>query len=307
MSVKKNALHLDANETAFFKRELEYVKRAAYDKKYRNLKSNMFIPISTEAPAGADYITWRSFSKVGLAKIIADYAHDFPRVDVYGEENRAQVYSMGASYGYSIKEIRRAQMAGVPLSAKRADAARLAIEQLKDKLAWDGDANYNLQGLINYPGITEATLTTGAGGNTWALKTPDEIIADLTALKTSVSVPTNGIEEINQILLPRAQYELIANTRMTDGSSNTILNFFKTNNPMISVDVLDRLSTAGDGGTARMMGYVKDPDHLTQEIPQMFEQLDADKKGAEYEVPCMAEFGGVIVYYVASVAFMDGI
>lgn len=302
-----NMMHLDANETAFFKRQTEYIKSKTYDKKYRQLKSRMLIPVSTEAPSGSDTITWRSYSKVGLAKIIADYAHDFPRVDIYGEENTAKVYGIGASYGYSIKEIRRAQSAGNNLNTKRAEAARQSIEELMDKLAFNGDSDYNLKGFIQYPGITEATLTTGTGGNTWALKTPDEIVADLTALKLAVSAPTNGREEINQIILPRQQYELIANKRMTDGDSTTILKFFLSNNPQISVDVLDQLDAAGDSGKDRMMGYVKDPDHLVQEIPQMFEQFDPDKEGMEYVTPCHAEFGGVSIFYTASVAYMDGI
>ena len=79
---------LDATETVFFKRQLEYVKSKTYDKKYKNLKSSTLIPISTEAPSGADFIVWYSFSKAGVAKIISDYANDFPRVDVYAEENQ---------------------------------------------------------------------------------------------------------------------------------------------------------------------------------------------------------------------------
>ena len=305
--MSKQINRLDANETVFFKRELEYVKKKTYDKKYRMLKAKQFIPVSTEIPSGADTHTWVSYGKVGVAKIVADYAHDFPRVDLYGEEVTSYVRSLGDSYGYSIKEIRRAQMKGMPLSQRKANTARQAMEELMDRLAWVGDANANLQGFLNYPGITEATLTTGTGGNTWALKTPDEIIADLTALKTAVSVPTNGVEEINQILLPRTQYELIANKRMTDGDSTTVLNFFKNNNPSIMVDVLDQLDGYGDSGADRMIGYVRDPDHLTQEIPQMFEQFEADKQGAEYVIPCHAEFAGVNVYYPQSVAYMDGI
>jgi len=297
---------LDANEQAFFKRQTEYIKSKTYDKKYRMLKAKQFIPVSTEVPSGSQFVTWRSFSKIGQAKIIADYANDFPRVDVYGEENTAKVYGIGSSYGYSIVEIRRAQMAGVNLSTMRADAARRAHEEKEDKLAWLGDADYNIPGFIDYPGITEGTLTTGAGGNTWALKTPDEIIADFTALKLAVSVPTNGVEEITQILLPRAQYELVNSKRMTD-TNKTILAYFRDNNPGVSVDVLDQLDGAGDSGKDRMMGYVKDPDHLVQEIPQMFEQMDPDTVGMEYVTACHSEFGCVVVYYPSSVAYIDGI
>lgn len=304
-----NSMHLDANETAFFKRQTEYISAKTYDKKYENLKAKMFIPVSTEIPSGSEFWTWRSFSKQGLAKIINDFGKDFPNVNLYAVENTVKVYSIGVSYGWSVMEIRRAMKAGINLNSLKSDAAKRAIEELQDKLAWDGDANYNIQGFINYPGVNTATLgiSSGSGDDTWPNKTPDEIIADLTALQNAVSVTTKGREEINQILLPRARYNLIKNTRMTDGNDKSILMYFLSNNPGVSVDPLDRLSTAGAGGVMRMIGYVRSPENLVQQIPTMFEQFEADKMGMEYVVPCHAEFAGVTVMYPLSVAKMDGL
>jgi hypothetical protein len=304
----KDIMKLDAGETAFFARQLEYIKSRTYDTKYKNLKAKMLLPVSSEAPAGADYIIWYSFSKAGQAKIIADYANDFPRVDVYATENQSKIKSLGDSYGYAIKEIRRAQMTGLDLNTRRANTARRAIEELIDNLAWNGDADFNIQGFLDYPGITEYTVPNGASTSPlWSTKTPDEIIKDLSGMKTAVSVPTNGREEIDTILLPRAQYNLIKDTRMTDGNTKTIFTFFMDNNPGITIEVLDELAGAGAGATDRMMGYVRDPNNVTLELPQPFEQLEADKKGMEYVIPCHAEHGGVIVYYPQSVVFGDGI
>lgn len=307
--MEKDIMKLDAGESAFFKRQLEYIKSRTYDVKYKNLKAKTLLPISSEAPAGADYIIWYSFDKVGQAKIIADYANDFPRVDVYATENQSKVKSLGDSYGYAIREIRRAQMAGVNLNDRRANTARRAIEELIDDLAWNGDSNFNIQGFLDYPGITEYTVPADGTGSTktWSTKTPDQIIRDLTGMRTAVSVPTKGREEINTILLPRTQFELIKNTRMTDGNSKTIFTFFMDNNPGITIEVLDLLASAGAGSTDRMMGYVRDPNNLTLELPQPFEQLEADKKGMEYIIPCHAEHGGVIIYYPQSVVYGDGL
>jgi hypothetical protein len=305
---KKDIMRLDANETAFFKRQLEYVKTKTYDTKYKNLKAKMLIPVSTEAPAGADFIIWYSYSKAGQAKIIADYAHDFPRVDIYATENQSKIRSLGDSYGYSIKEIRRAQVAGSDLSTRRSNTARRAIEELIDNLAWYGDDDFNMQGFFDYPGITEYATPAGASTTKqWTTKTPDEIIADLTGILNSISIPTKGREEADTILLPRAQYNLIKDTRMTDGNTNTILMFFKSNNPGVDVMVLDELAGQGASSSDRMMAYVRDAEHLTLETPQPFEQLEADKKGMEYAIPCHAEIGGVIIYYPQSVAFGDNI
>jgi hypothetical protein len=303
---------LDVTATAFFKRQLEHVKTKTYDTKYKNLKAKQFIPVNTDVHPGADFIIWYQYSMAGIAKIVADYADDIPRADVGAVENQAKIYSVVSSYGYSIKEIRRAQKAGVQLQTRKATSARRAMEEKIDNLAWFGavgdDAVFNIQGLINYPGITEYTVPNGASASpTWASKTPDEIIIDLYGIMNAISVPTKGREEPNQLLIPRTQYNLIAQTRMTDGNSKTILTFFKDNNPGVAVDILDELDGAGAGATDRFMAYVRDPNNLTLEIPLPFEQFAAQQKGLEFVIPMHAETGGVIVYYPESVAFGDGI
>lgn len=309
MKPKINPLKLDANESAFFTRQLEYVKSKTYDVKYKNLKATQLIPVSTEAPAGADTITYRSFSKVGVAKVVSDYAHDFPRVDTVGTESTIKVRSLGDSYGYSIKEIRRSQMAGTRLDTRRAEVARRAIDELINTLAWDGDSNYSIQGFIDYPGITEYTIPNDGTGSSklWSTKTPDKIVRDVTGLVDAIVDTTNGREAPDTLLLPLSLYNLIANTRMTDGNDKTIMTFIMENNPYIKrIEWVVELKTAGAGSTTRIMAYTRNPNNLTLEIPQPFEQFPAQWKGMEAEIPCHAETGGVIVYYPLSVAYGDG-
>lgn len=306
----KESFRLDAGESAFFTRQLESIKTRTYDVKHSVLKATTLLPVSTEANSGATSITYRSYDAVGVAKIVADYAHDFPRVDVYGTEKSVKVKSLGAMYGYSIKEIRSAQMAGVPLDQRRANAARRAIDELVDKLAWVGDAAAGINGFVNYPGITEYTVVADGTGatKTWATKTPDQIVRDVTGLINSVISVTNGREIPDTLLLPISQYNIIANTRMTGNSDKTILTFILENSPYLrSVEWVTELTTAGAGGTARMMVYPRDPEHVTLEMPQMFEMFPPQPKAMEFEVPCHAETAGVIVYYPQSVAFGDGI
>lgn len=305
----KNPIKLDVGESSFFRRQLEYIKSQTYDTKYKQLKAFSLIPISTEAPSGADTITFRRFSGIGYAKIIADYVHDFPRVDVFGEEETIKVRSMGDSYGYSIKEIRRSQMAGTNLDQRRADAARRAMDELTNTLSWRGDSTYSINGLIDYPGITEYTVPLGAGGfKLWNTKTPDEIVADLSGIVTAVIDPTNGREAPDTMIMPIEQYQYITNTRMTGDSAKTILTFFLENNQFIkTVDWVVELKGAGAGGTDRFMVYEKSPRNLTQEFPQMFEQFPEQWKGMEAVIHCHAETAGVVVYYPLSVAYGDGI
>ena len=300
---------LDENESAFFKRQLEYVKTRTYDTKQKRMKAFQLLPISTEAPIGASEITYRKFTGIGFAKIIADYANDFPRVDVFGEEVTVKVKDIGASFGYSIKEIRASQMAGTRLDQRRANFARRAVDQKIDAIAWNGSTVYGISGFIAYPGITLYTVLAGVSTTkTWITKTPDEIVYDMSEIVAAVMTPTNGEETPNVMLVPLAQYNLISNTRMTGGSDTTIMKFFLDNNPHIErIEWLTELTGAGTGATDRYMVYRQDDEHLTLEIPQPYEQFPVQRKNMEFEAPVHASTAGVIVYYPLAIAYGDGI
>lgn len=308
-TLNNNEVLLDADESAFFLRELEYVKSKSYDTKYKNLKATQLFPVSTEADAGAKTISYQQYTNIGIAKIIADYADDAPRVDVYGTESSVKVYRIGDSYGYDRDEIRAAQMAGKPLEQKRANAAKRASDQKVNKVAWTGDTLHSINGFISYPGITEYTLPNDGTGTTktWSTKTPDQIIRDMNGLVNAVFNTTNGIEIPDTIIMPIAKYNIISTTRLSDSDSETILSFFLKTNPFVTkVDWVTELSGAGAGSTDRIMCYPMNPDNLTLEIPLPYSQLPPQQVGYGFKILTETKTAGVIVYYPLSVAFADG-
>jgi hypothetical protein len=95
---------------------------------------------------------------------------------------------------------------------------------------------------------------------------------------------------------------------MGDGSDITILQYILKTSPAIkNIEWLTELKGAGATGTDRMMAYPRDPQHLTLEIPQAFEQFEPQQEGMSFEIPCHEETAGVIVYYPLALAFGDGI
>ena len=123
--------HFDANESIFFARELEHIKTKTYDKKFAALTATSVIPVSNEVNPGAESITYYQYEPTGMAKIISNYATDLPRADVKGKPFTSVVKGIGSSYGYSIQDVRAARMAGKPLEQRKANAARLAIDQFQ--------------------------------------------------------------------------------------------------------------------------------------------------------------------------------
>ena len=135
-------MHFDSAEDAsvFFARELDFVKAQSYDVEYPEFTALKLFPMSSEVDPGAETITYYSYDKVGLAKIISNYATDLPRADVKGKPTTAIIKSIGDSFGYSIQEMRASRMAGKSLDTRKAEAARYQIDYLNNKIAWNGDA-----------------------------------------------------------------------------------------------------------------------------------------------------------------------
>lgn len=305
-----NETKLDAQETIFFERELEKIKSKTFDKKYPELKIRRLVPVNSDVDPGADTITYWQYDSVGMAKIVESYAKDFPRVDVTKKQFSSVVRSLGASYGYSIQEIRKAKMAGTPLEQRRANTARKAVMQTEDEIGAKGDVKSGLQGLFTNANTTEYVLPAdGAGAlKTFASKTPAQILRDMNGMVNTPVDITNGVEIVDTLLLPIAQYTLISSTARSDNSDTTILQYFMKNNPFIrNVDHYHKLKGLGAGGTDKMFAYRRDPDVLTLEIPQDFEQFPPQEDGMEFVVYCHERFGGVIIYYPLATIFADGL
>ena len=310
MTIQKSQIQLDANESVFFNRQLESIKRRTYDVKQKQLKAFALVPVSTDADPGAEQITYRSFTQMGMAKFGSDYMTDSPRAGVYGTEVKRAVHAVRDHYAYSIQEIRRAAMAGTDLVAREAIAARRAVDEKVNAVAFLGDTDTNTPGFLNNPNTTVYTVPNDGTGTTktWSTKSADLIIRDIGGLVNSVVAATNGRELPDTLLLPITQYNYIANTQRSTNSDVTILQYILKNNPYLkTIEWLPELTGIGSGSTDRMLCYVKDEDHLTLEIPQPFEQFPPQQRNLAFFVECHMRTGGTILYYPASVAVGDGI
>ena len=304
-------INLDSAQTVFFARELESRKAQTYDVIKAPLKAFELIPVSTEAGPGAESIVYEQYDSTGIAKLIANYADDLPRADVKGKEFFAPIKSIGNSYGYSLQEIRAAQMAGKSLEQRKANAAVRAQREKWNRIAFFGDADTGLPGWLSNANVPNSAVAAGAGSGDpteWADKTPAEILKDMNDAVNGIVDLTNGAESPNTIVLPIAQYTLIATTNAGTGTDTTILEYFLRNSPFItSVEWANELKGAFTGDTDGFIVYDRSPDKMTFEMPQDFEQLPVQERGLEFVIPCHSRVGGTIIYYPLSQRFAYGI
>jgi len=310
-------MHLDANESIFFNRELETIRAKSYDVKYDdNFKMLALLPISMEGDPLDTQITHRVYSRVGVAKMGGgDYATDFPSVDVFGSEVTVKVYPIHASYKYNKDEIARAARANKPLEQMRANAARKAIDKKLNDVAMNGDTVTGATGLFNAPGISSYTVPEGATGSktNWETKTADEILADLYGISNYIITSTKGIEIPDIIALPLTSYQLIERKRLSSDSEKTVLNYFLENSKNIKQIVwFNELETFAPNdvlydSNKAMFCWKNDADHLVLDLPMPYTQEELWVDGMEYVVPCRARTAGVTVFFPLSVCVAKGI
>jgi hypothetical protein len=313
---------MDADDSAFFARELEHVKAKVWERAYPPYSAWDLFPLSTEADPGDETIVWQEMDRIGHAKVIAAYASDLPRVDVYGTENVSQIRTIGDSYGFSNQDIRAARKAGKPLSTRKAMAARQAAEQKANEVAWFGDTKHGLRGFMQTENanlvvpVTAAASPNGTGWNATSGKTADEILTDLHNLYQACRTASNDVERCDTIVLPTDEFGYINTTRIGD-TTTTILQFFRANHQDVrtvtSASELNdvtaaRRPSAGATTSANVAtAYNRSEEKFTHEIPMMFTQHAEQVRNLERVVPCEMRTGGVIVYRPVSISFMEEI
>lgn len=309
LRVIENSGRFDANEGVFFARQLEYVKSQTYDVKRVQLNALSLMPVSTEIPEGATTHTYRQYDTVGMAKVIANYANDLPRSDVQGKEFTNPIRSIGNAYGYNVQEVRSALFAGTNLNARKALAATRAQQEKVNQLAFAGDADNGLPGLLSNTNIPEVTLAADGTGTSKAFstKTADKIVRDVNALINKVLAQSKGVHRVTEVWMPIEQYALIATTQNSAASDTTILEFLQKNHPGVTFRQVVEMDGAGVGGADRMYAMENSRENWQLEIPMMIKQYSPQQQGLEFVVPVESRFAGVIIEYPLAFAFADGI
>ena len=249
-------------------------------------------------------------AKVGVAKSVANYAADLPRVDILGQEFTAKVRTIADAFGYTVQDVKRAQLTGISLDQKKAMVAREAALRKENSAAFLGDSAFGMTSFLDHPNITEVTILADGTGSSklFSTKTADQIIRDVEAVLNAPSEATNDIENPNVIAFPPRVYNILKSKKVGVDSGMTVLKFLRENNPGVDFIKLNELKNLGDSGTTdRIIAFRRDPTKLEMHIPQDFTMLNPQEKGLEFVVNCYQEFGGTTVYKPLSIAYADGV
>jgi hypothetical protein len=198
--MRRIRVHMDANETMMFARQLEAIEARLFEVKYPDGHAIELVPLNTSIDPGAQVYTYRVMNVAGEAKRVSDWAKDFPRVDLQGSEVSHRLQNYGASFGYDLQQLRAAKFANFQLEANLNAAARRVVMRKLDSNLWFGDTEINVHGLANSALVTPVAVITGDWAN--AARTAAQILADAQKLISAAENASKGVEKTNACRVP---------------------------------------------------------------------------------------------------------
>ena len=111
--------------------------------------------------------------------------------------------------------------------------------------------------------------------------------------------------------LPLAQWNLIINTNMGNGTDTTIAQYVVQNSPYISsldqIMPINELADIDGSGTDGLMVWTKDPMKVEVEIPMDLMFMEPQLEGLEYVTIARSLFAGLNYYKPKSAYVLKGI
>lgn len=213
---------------------------------------------------------------------------------------------------------------GRSLDEQLDNGLRLAYNKALDQNVYFGFTDYGTTGLINSASIASGLAPAGAStSRSWALKTPNEILADvntvLTATWASSEYDITGMA--NQILIPPAVFGYINTTLISSAGNQSIYSYLMANNiaKAQGVDLVIAPArqcigagvplTTGGANSNRLVAYRNDKDRVSFDIPVPLSRVmtQADVNQLSYLTAYVAQMGQVKFKYTQCAYYMDGI
>ncbi len=319
--LKANGLRFDANETAAFSRELEYVHNEVIAAKYPEFKWRNVLPLKFGAPLGATAHRWFDVDGFGEAAWLQNMAtEDFPSQDVKGGENTGVIKSQGAKYAVTIEDLRAAALMRVNVEVEKQKLVRRSIEANFDKAAF---GSYNgING--GFKGILHNDLSTAWTGtpSNWFTESstagdPMKIVADVRGMVDEAFIETKSA--FNQfdlflppelgVLLDKPMFaaSVIGSDTLYQYRDMTIADYMLKSVARLRSITSDcfRMTGAGESAKHRALAYPRDPEVFDAFVPLEFEQFAPQLSGMQFTTHCHAKYGGIRTKHIKAIRRMD--
>lgn len=313
----------DATALSFAVEQSLQINSRIYETKYPDWDFSRLVFVNTSGPEWSNGTITYTSDMSGRAAWQSGFAKDVPLADV-SQDRTLRTNHMGAiGYQWNIEELNTAMQIGGGLADRRARAARMAYMKFMWEVTVRGDAVKGLAGLINQTAVVDTVAPADGTGSVtfWVdedgvgTKTPAQIVRDINAALTGMWLASYETEMADTLLLPIEAYNYIAQTPYSTVTMDTILSFVQRTNiytlttgQPLTIRTLRELSTAGAGGTGRMIAYKNAENYVQLHLPMPHRFLPVYQDGPlNYTVPGIFRTGGIELLSDVAFRYVDGI
>lgn len=215
-------------------------------------------------------------------------------------------------------DMMRGNMTGRNIDTLLRDGLRMTYDKHMDENTYLGFTAYNSTGLLNNASVSRSNAANGAGGTaTWVTKTPDEILKDVNdAILAAWAGSNYDLDAIpNHIILPYAQYNYIATTKVSNYAEKTILTFLlennvaKVNGSDLFIGATTFASGIGTGSTDRMMVYCNKERYVAMDelVPLTRAMTTPNAERFSYDTVYAGNVSEVEFFSPETAKYIDGI
>ena len=294
----------DAQATlGFVQSQTQHVEAEVVKQEYPAITYPVDVPVDTTAPDWATSVAFFTSDIVGKPKLLnGSRGDDINYVNTTLERQSQPISMAGIGYEWGLEEIQQAAMLGMSLSADGASAAREVYERFADDVAYVGNTQMGVEGLLN-----NSAVATNAAGAAWAISTAQVILTQINGVLTNIMTTTNGIERANVLILDIVNFGLIATRTVDDTSSMTILEFIKKSNVYTATTGQPLEIKANHRLTAKMVAYRKSPEVVKFHIPLSLRFLPVQANNLQFKVPGYFRLAGVDFRRPKAAEYLTGI
>lgn len=234
----------------------------------------------------------------------------FPQIDVKGEVNNNKVHEMGCGFSFKLRELSKWQMQGfnVSLPQAKARATRRFHDSKLNRAILLGASSKSITGVINQPGSYQIIAGTYSGTTgTWSGAAATQITDTVERTYSAIDDGSQGNLKPNTAVLPTTMRNILRRQNSL-ANGDSIFNWLKDTFKEITKWEFDPLlNTAGLGGTAAMVMYNRDKDHVSALMPMLLRPLPIFIKHEKTTQNFMSAFAGLECPFPTAIAVLSGI
>ena len=255
----------------------------------------------------------------GNGTVSAPGANGSPIVQMNLEKDTFGAHVFSTILRVPFVDMQRQQVTGKSLDALLTDGIRLTYDKHMDANTYVGLSQYGTTGLLNNANVTAAYVANNAAGTSrkWEDKTADEILADINGAVLAVwAAAQYDLSALpNHVLIPHAQYNILATTKVSQMADKTILEFLldnniaKRNGKSLVIAACPWCAGAGASSTDRMVVYCHNEKYLALEelVPLSRTMTQPYVEALAYDSVYMANISELELFYTQTIRYADGI